>query len=71
MDDNEICQVGVKRDCTVPGEAKRRVAREQVRKCNQSCISGVGVAQPWPELCLQDRSWPEMDWSWDWSWTRR
>ena len=55
-DDNWICQMGVRRDCTVPGEAKRRVARGWVCKCNWSCISGVRVVQPQPELCLQDQS---------------
>ena len=38
------------------GNVMRRVARKRVHKCNQSCISGVGVAQPQLKLHLQTRS---------------
>jgi hypothetical protein len=48
----------VRNDCTVVKLSERNEADdEEVRRRNQSCVSGVGVAQPRSELYVQSRSW--------------
>ena len=48
-------------DCTVGKLSKRNEAgdEEAICRCNRSCVSGVGVVCPEPELCVrsQSRKW--------------
>ena len=52
----------MRNDCTVGKLSERNEAgdEEAIHRHNQSCMSGVGVAQPWLELYVR---------SWSWKWT--
>jgi hypothetical protein len=49
----------VRNDCTVGKLSERNEAgdEEAIHRRNRSCMSGVGVAQPWSELYVQSRTW--------------
>ena len=49
----------MRNDCTVGKLSERNEAgdEEAICRCNQSCVSGVGVAQPQSELYV--RSWSQ------------
>ena len=47
-DDNYVCQVGMRNDCTVGKLSERNEAGDEEAICrrNRSCVSSVRVAQP-------------------------
>ena len=49
----------MRNNCTIGKLSERNKAgdEEAIHRRNRSCMSGVGVAQPWSELYVQSRTW--------------